>query len=190
MSKVSLFALGGLDEDGKNMYVVEVDNSIFILECGLKYPEKDQLGIEMIIPDFTYLKENEKRIKGVFITHGHDDVMAALPSLLKVIDVPIYTAPLTAILLEKLFKKEKITNYEIHRIKRNGSFKIDNFKIKTFGVTQSIMDGFGIAIETNEGYIVYSSEFIVDYDIKNDAFKCNISEITKLGSEGVLCLMT
>ena len=144
----------------------------------------------MIIPDFTYLKENEKRIKGVFITHGHDDVMAALPSLLKVIDVPIYTAPLTAILLEKLFKKEKITNYEIHRIKRNGSFKIDNFKIKTFGVTQSIMDGFGIAIETNEGYIVYSSEFIVDYDIKNDAFKCNISEITKLGSEGVLCLMT
>ena len=190
MSKVSLFALGGLDEDGKNMYVVEVDNSIFILECGLKYPEKDQLGIEMIIPDFTYLKENEKRIKGVFITHGHDDVMAALPSLLKVIDVPIYTAPLTAILLEKLFKKEKITNYEIHRIKRNGSFKIDNFKIKTFGVTQSIMDVFGIAIETNEGYIVYSSEFIVDYDIKNDAFKCNISEITKLGSEGVLCLMT
>ena len=190
MSKVSLFALGGLDEDGKNMYVVEVDNSIFILECGLKYPEKDQLGIEMIIPDFTYLKENEKRIQGVFITHGHDDVMAALPSLLKVIDVPIYTAPLTAILLEKLFKKEKITNYEIHRIKRNGSFKIDNFKIKTFGVTQSIMDGFGIAIETNEGYIVYSSEFIVDYDIKNDAFKCNISEITKLGSEGVLCLMT
>ena len=190
MSKVSLFALGGLDEDGKNMYVVEVDNSIFILECGLKYPEKDKLGIEMIIPDFTYLKENEKRIKGVFITHGHDDVMAALPSLLKVIDVPIYTAPLTAILLEKLFKKEKITNYEIHRIKRNGSFKIDNFKIKTFGVTQSIMDGFGIAIETNEGYIVYSSEFIVDYDIKNDAFKCNISEITKLGSEGVLCLMT
>ena len=108
MSKVSLFALGGLDEDGKNMYIVEVDNSIFILECGLKYPEKDQLGIEMIIPDFTYLKENEKRIKGVFITHGHDDVMAALPSLLKVIDVPIYTAPLTAILLEKLFKKEKI----------------------------------------------------------------------------------
>ena len=190
MSKVSLFALGGLDEDGKNMYIVEVDNSIFILECGLKYPEKDQLGIEMIIPDFTYLKENEKRIKGVFITHGHDDVMAALPCLLKVIDVPIYTAPLTAILLEKLFKKEKITNYEIHRIKRNGSFKIDNFKIKTFGVTQSIMDGFGIAIETNEGYIVYSSEFIVDYDIKNDAFKCNISEITKLGSEGVLCLMT
>ena len=190
MSKVSLFALGGLDEDGKNMYIVEVDNSIFILECGLKYPEKDQLGIEMIIPDFTYLKENEKRIKGVFITHGHDDVMAALPSLLKVIDVPIYTAPLTAILLEKLFKKEKITNDEIHRIKRNDSFKIDNFKIKTFGVTQSIMDGFGIAIETNEGYIVYSSEFIVDYDIKNDAFKCNISEITKLGSEGVLCLMT
>ncbi|MCI5774277.1 MAG: MBL fold metallo-hydrolase, partial [Erysipelotrichaceae bacterium] len=117
MSKIRIFALGGLDEDGKNMFVVEIDDGIFILECGLKYPQGDQLGVEMIIPDFTYLKENEKRIKGIFITHGHDDVMAALPSLMKVIKAPIYTAPLTAVLLEKRFKKEGIKKYEIHRIK-------------------------------------------------------------------------
>ncbi len=190
MSKVRIFALGGLDEDGKNMFVVEVDDGIFILECGLKYPQGDQLGVEMIIPDFTYLKQNEKRIKGIFITHGHDDVMAALPSLMRVIKAPIYTAPLTAVLLEKRFKKEGIRKYEIHRIKRNSTFKIDNYKIKTFGVTQSIMDGFGVGIWTDEGYIVYTSEYIVDYDIKNDAFRCNLSEITKIGNEGVLALLT
>lgn len=190
MSKVRIFALGGLDEDGKNMFVVEVDDGIFILECGLKYPQGDQLGVEMIIPDFTYLKQNEKRIKGIFITHGHDDVMAALPSLMRVIKAPIYTAPLTAVLLEKRFKKEGIRKYAIHRIKRNSTFKIDNYEIKTFGVTQSIMDGFGVAIWTDEGYIVYTSEYIVDYDIKNEAFRCNLSEITKIGNEGVLALLT
>ena len=190
MSKIRIFALGGLDEDGKNMFVIEIDDGIFILECGLKYPQGDQLGVEMIIPDFTYLKQNEKRIKGIFITHGHDDVMAALPSLMKVIKAPIYTAPLTAVLLEKRFKKEGIKKYEIHRIKRNGSFKIDNYKIKTFGVTQSIMDGFGVGIGTDQGYIVYTSEYIVDYDIKNEAFRCNLSEITKIGNEGVLALLT
>ena len=190
MSKVRIFALGGLDEDGKNMFVIEIDDGIFILECGLKYPQGDQLGVEMIIPDFTYLKQNEKRIKGIFITHGHDDVMAALPSLMRVIKAPIYTAPLTAVLLEKRFKKEGIRKYAIHRIKRNSTFKIDNYEIKTFGVTQSIMDGFGVAIWTDEGYIVYTSEYIVDYDIKNEAFRCNLSEITKIGNEGVLALLT
>ena len=83
MSKVRIFALGGLDEDGKNMYVVQNNDDLFVMECGMKYPETGQLGVEMIIPDFRFLSENKDRIKGVFITHGHDDVMAALPSLLQ-----------------------------------------------------------------------------------------------------------
>ena len=100
MSKVRIFALGGLDEDGKNMYVVQNDEDIFVLECGMKYPESETLGVEMIIPDFKYLIENKEKIKGVFITHGHDDVMAALPNLLSEIpDLPLYMAPLTVLTL-------------------------------------------------------------------------------------------
>ena len=105
MSKVRIFALGGLDEDGKNMYVIENNKDIFVLECGLKYPDGEQFGVSMIIPDFTYLKENEKRIKGIFITHGHEDVMAALPNLLKEIpNVPVYMAPFTALMFERKAK--------------------------------------------------------------------------------------
>ena len=96
MQKVRIMALGGLDEDGKNMYVIEIDEDIFVIEAGIKYPESAQLGVEYIIPDFTYLKENSKRIKGIFITHGHDDVMSALPFLLKEIDLDIYATALTA----------------------------------------------------------------------------------------------
>ena len=91
MQKIRLMALGGLDEDGKNMFVVEIDDAIYIVDAGLKYPnETEQLGIEYIIPDFTYLIENKERVKAIFITHGHDDVMMALPHLLKEIDLPVY----------------------------------------------------------------------------------------------------
>lgn len=190
MSKVRIFALGGLDEDGKNMYVVQNDDDIFVLECGMKYPESEQLGVEMIIPDFKYLVENKDKIKAVFITHGHDDVMAALPNLLNEIpDVPLYMAPLTVLTFERKAKKLGIKNYKIHRIMRDAEFKIGKTKIKTFGTTQSIADGFGVALLTDEGYIIYSSEFIVDYDTKNAAFKMDISKITDMANVGVFALM-
>lgn len=189
MNTVKIFALGGLDEDGKNMYCVEVDDSIFVMEAGLKYPENEQLGIEMIIPDFRYLVENAKRVKAIFISHGHDDVMAALPNLLKLVNVPIYTAPLTAAIIERRLQKENIKNAKIHRIQRNSNFQIDGVNIRTFGVTQSIADGFGIAIETSKGYVVYSSEFIIDYDTQNDAFKTDITQFTELSKKGVLALL-
>lgn len=106
MSKIRIFALGGLDEDGKNMYVVENNEDIFVIECGMKYPNADQLGIEMIIPDFQYLKDHQDKIKAVFITHGHDDVMGALANMLKEIKVPVYMAPLTAKLFDRRAKKK------------------------------------------------------------------------------------
>ncbi|MCR5794362.1 MAG: ribonuclease J [Solobacterium sp.] len=190
MSKVRIFALGGLDEDGKNMYVVENNEDIFIMECGLKYPEGDQLGIEMIIPDFQYLKENRDRIKALFITHGHEDVMAALPNLLKELpSVPVYMAPLTAAVFERRMKKLNMTGIKVHRVQRNAKFKVGKTEVRTFGTTQSIADGFGLAIKTADGYVVYSSEFIVDYDIKNEAFKFDITNITDLGTAGVLALL-
>ena len=106
MDQVRIFALGGLDENGKNMYVVEVNEAIFVIEAGLKFPDTEQLGVEFIIPDFTYLIENKERIKGIFITHGHDDVVAALPYLLKQIKAPVYTGALTANIIHDMLKKE------------------------------------------------------------------------------------
>ncbi|NCB33532.1 MAG: MBL fold metallo-hydrolase, partial [Erysipelotrichia bacterium] len=139
MSKVRIFALGGLDEDGKNMYVVENNDDIYVIECGMKYPEDEQLGIEMVIPDFHYLVENRKRIKGIFITHGHDDVMGSLCNLLKEIpEAPVFTAPLTAKMFERNAKKAGLKDINIHRIRRNSSFKIGKTEIRTFGTTQSI----------------------------------------------------
>ena len=190
MSKIRIFALGGLDEDGKNMYIVENGNDIFAIECGMKYPGADQLGIEMIIPDFEYLKENADRVKGVFITHGHDDVIGALANLLKEVKVPVYMAPLTAKLCERRAKKEGLKDYEIHRVRRNGQFKIGQTEIRTFGTTQSIADGFGVAIRTEDGYVVYTSEFIVDYDTKTDAFKFDMTDIMEIGRRGVLALLS
>ncbi len=190
MSKVRIFALGGLDEDGKNMYVVENNDDIFVIECGMKYPNTDQLGIEMIIPDFQYLKDHEDKIKAVFITHGHDDVMGALANLLKEIKVPVYMAPLTAKLFDRRAKKEGLKDYELHRVRRNGQFKIGSTEIRTFGTTQSIADGFGVAIRTEDGYVVYSSEFIVDYDTKNDAFRFDMTDVMEIGRRGVLALMS
>ena len=106
MNQVRIMALGGLDENGKNMYVVEVGEALFIIEAGLKYPETGHLGVEYIIPDFSYLIENQHRIKGLFITHAHDDVVGALPHLLKQIDVDIYTGNLTADIIEGMLAEE------------------------------------------------------------------------------------
>ncbi|MCR5449402.1 MAG: ribonuclease J [Solobacterium sp.] len=190
MSKVRIFALGGLDEDGKNMFIVENDSDIYAIECGLRYPEADQLGIQKIVPDFQYLSEHADQVKGVFITHGHEDVIGALCNLLKEINLPVYMTPLTARMFERKAKEAGLKDLNIHRIRRNSTFKIGKTEIRTFGTTQSIADGFGVAIRTDDGYVVYTSEFIVDYDIKSEAFRFDLLDVTDLGSKGVLALMT
>ena len=138
--KVRIFALGGLDEDGKNMLCIEVDDQIYIIEAGIKFPDaKESLGIEFIIQDFSYLLENKDRIVGVIITHGHDDVMGALPYLLKQIKVDVYTSPLTAKMIQKTLRKEKITGIKIHPIKRNDHKRINSaFASKSPTVSQII----------------------------------------------------
>jgi len=190
MEKVRLFALGGLDEDGKNLTVIEIDQKIFVIDAGLKYPEDEYLGVEIIIPDFSYLVENKDRIKAIFITHAHDDVMASLPFLLKSIKAPIYTTPLTALVLEDLFKASNVFDFDLRRIQRDGTFKIADTNIMTFGLTHSIADAFGLAIETSLGYIAYVGEFIIDFDNRNKAFACDITQFSDLGKKGVFALLT
>lgn len=189
MDKVRIFALGGLDEDGKNMYVVEVNDAIFIIEAGLKYPDTDQLGVEFIIPDFTYLIENKDRIQGIFITHAHDDVVAALPYLLKQVNIPVYTGALTANIIHETLKKEGVKNVKIHRMKRASKQVIGGVKVRTFPMTHAFPDNFGLAIQTDQGYIVYTGEFIVDYDMLQEEFLCDLNELSDIGKKGVLCLL-
>ena len=191
MQKIRLMALGGLDEDGKNMYLVEIDGDIFIVDCGLKYPsESEQLGIEYIIPDFTYIKNHKDRIKGLFVSHAHDDVMSAVGHLLKEVDMDVYTTSLTAKVLYEDFEKHKIKNKRINIVKRNETFTVAGHKIKTFPVMQSIADGVGFAFNTEYGYIVYTSEFVFDYDFLNTAFSMDVNALSQMGEEGVLCLMS
>lgn len=191
MQKIRLMALGGLDEDGKNMYLVEIDGDIFIVDCGLKYPsETEQLGIEYIIPDFTYLKEHKSRIKAIFISHGHDDVMFAFGHLIGEIDVEVYASALTAKLLYEELDKHHIKNKHINIIKRHDVIKIGNHTIRTFPVMQSIADGVGFAFETEYGSIVYTSEFIFDYDFLNNAFSMDINTLSEIGKNKVLCLLS
>lgn len=118
--KIRIFALGGLDEDGKNLFCVEVDQSIYVIEAGIKFPDnKESLGIEFIIQDFTYLVENKDRVAAIFITHGHDDVMGALPYLLKQVPCDVYTAPLAVKEVQKKIRQEHISGVRVHSVKRN-----------------------------------------------------------------------
>lgn len=189
MDKIRVFALGGLEEDGKNMYIVEKNDSIFIIEAGLKYPSLDQLGVEFIIPDFSYLIEHKNNVKGIFITHAHDDVVAALPYLLKQINVPIYTGALTAGIIKETLRKEGIKEPTIIRVDGSRRINIDGTDIVTFPMTHAFPDNFGIAIDSDQGYIVYTGEFIIDYDTLKTEYHCDINKLSDIGKKGVLCLL-
>lgn len=189
MDQVRIFALGGLDENGKNMYVVEVNQAIFVIEAGLKYPESETLGVDFIIPDFTYLIENKDRVEGIFITHGHDDVMAALPYLLKQVKAPVYTGAFTGNLIYDMLKKEGIRDIKVHKMKRTSRQMIGGVQIRTFAMTHAYPDNFGLAISTDQGYIVYTGEFIIDYDMLQQEYLCDINELSDIGKKGVLALL-
>lgn len=190
MDQVRIFALGGLDENGKNMYIVEVNEAIFVIEAGLKFPDTEQLGVEFIIPDFTYLIENKDRIAGIFITHAHDDVVAALPYLLKQVNAPVYTGALTANIIHDMLKKEGVKNVKIHRIKRSSKQMIKGVRVCTFPMTHAYPDNFGVAIMSSQGAIVYTGEFIVDYDMLSEQYLCDLNELSDIGKKGVLCLLS
>ena len=122
MEKVRLMALGGLDEDGKNMYCVEIGDDIFVVDAGLKYPDNQQLGVEYVIPDYSYLIKNKDRVRAIFITHGHDDVMMAISHILKEADFEVYAAPLTAKIVEDEFPKNSKKRVKV--IRRNAKLNI------------------------------------------------------------------
>ena len=189
--KIKVFALGGLDENGKNLYVVEVNDKIFVLDAGLKYPTEDLLGVDAVIPDFTYLKENVSRVQGIFLSHGHEDHIGALPQLLSLINVPIYGTRLTMALVEDSLSENGLDfkNYKLYKILENNELFFGDIKVTFFKTTHSIPDSVAICIHTTDGVIVYTSDFTFDQSAKG-RYQTNYARISEISKEGVLCLLS
>ena len=187
---VSVYALGGLGEVGKNMYVIENDETIIIIDAGVKFPGIEFPGINYIIPDFTHLKNNRNKIKALFITHGHEDHIGCIPFLLQNVRIPVIYAPRLAAALIKnrldeyrMLEQANIVEYDSDR-----KVKIDKFEVSFFRVTHSIPDSFGIVVDTPEGRIVSSGDFKIDLTpIGKDI---ELTRIAEIGKEGVTLLLS
>lgn len=191
LSNIKIIPLGGARENGKNMYVIEVDDTIFILDCGLSYPEEELFGIDSVIPDFTYLLENQEKIAGVFLSHGHEDSIGGLPYFLQSFDVPVFGSKLT-IELAKLFVKEAKVDADFsqfHIINEDMEIAFNNEVIRFFRVTHSIPDSMGIAVKTDEGNIIYTGNFKFDQTAQGD-YATDYRKIVDLGNESVLALLS
>ena len=191
MSNIKLIALGGVRENGKNLYIAEVDESIFILDVGLKYPENEQLGVDFVIPNMDYLFENKDRIAGVFLTHGHADAIGALPYLLAETKVPVFGSELT-IELAKLFVKgnDTVKKFnDFHVIDEDTEIDFGGTIVSFFKTTHSIPESLGIVLKTSEGNIVYTGDFKFD-QTASQSYATDFARLAEIGREGVLALLS
>jgi len=189
---VSFVALGGQAENGKSMYVFEINERIFVVDTGFKFPEQDKLGVDIIIPNFDYLKENKERISAIIITHGHDDVMQALGYILDEINIPVYAPNLTANLILEMIEHYNKRNrshiqVDLHRVHRNDDVVIDGVLVSFFPLTHSIPGSIGVAFKTSQGRIVYTGESIIDFGAP-EGFRSNLQRMMDIANEGVLAL--
>ena len=191
MSTIKIIPLGGVRENGKNMYAVEVDEDIFVLDCGLMYPETELLGIDVVIPDFSYLEENRNRVTGVFLTHGHEDAIGALPYFLQKFDVPVFGTELTIALAKLFVEKDSQTSTfdDYHIIDENTEIEFGDVIASFFRTTHTIPDSVGIALKTTEGSIVYTGDFKFDQSAK-PMYQSNLSRIADIGKSNVLALLS
>ncbi|UDM32516.1 ribonuclease J [Lentilactobacillus laojiaonis] len=191
-NEIKVIAFGGVRENGKNMYAVEINSEIYILDCGLKYPENELLGIDVVIPDFSYLLENKDRIVGVFLTHGHADALGALPYFLRDINVPVFGSEMTIELAKiGIAGNDALKDYDdFHIIKPSSEIDFGNgIKITFFKTTHSIPGSMGIAIHTSDGIIAYTGDFKFDQTAKKE-YQTDYGQLTQLGTEGVLALLS
>ena len=187
---VSIYALGGLGEVGKNMYCIENEETIIIIDCGVRFPGVEFPGIDYVVPDFTHLKNNRNKVKALFITHGHEDHIGGIPFLVKSLNIPVIYAPrLAAALIRNKFEEMRLTD-KLPLIEYDDStvVKVDLFKVSFFRVTHSIPDSFGVVVDTPEGRIVSTGDFKVDLTpIGPDI---NLTRMAELGREGVNLLLS
>ncbi|MDD4000681.1 MAG: ribonuclease J [Bacilli bacterium] len=191
MSKISFCALGGLGENGKNMYVLEIDDKIFILDAGLKKPSFDLYGIDSVIPNITHLLENKERIQGIFLSHGHDDFIGAVPELLKQINVGVFGTHFTMSLLELALNEANmnISDYRLYRINANKVLKFGNLTVHFFATSHSIPESLGIAIKTEDGALVYAPDFTFVFNT-DPHYQTSFGNIIEIAKDGVLALFS
>ena len=190
MSKIKIFSLGGLNEVGKNMYIVDVDNDIFVFDAGLKYADDRMLGIDYIIPNYDYLKENINRIKGIFVTHGHSQHMGALTDIFK--DLPslkIYGTNFTLDIIRQEFISEGLNTDNLIEIKPHKKIVFGNNSIFPINLTHSVPDNVGYVLNTLDGAIFYTGNFVFDPTMLG-SYATDIGKLGYIGKQGVLCLMS
>lgn len=190
MSKIKIFALGGLNEDGKNMYVVEVDKDIFVFDAGLKYADDKMLGVDYIIPNYDYIKDNIKRVKGVFITHGHDNYMGALCDILKEVpELKIYGTKFTLEIIKDELESDGIKSNNLIEITPHKKIDFGKNSIFPITVTYMIPDAVGYVLYTPDGAIFYTGNFVFDPTMLGP-YKMDIGKLAYVGKQGVLCLLS
>ncbi len=190
MSKIKIFSLGGLNENGKNMYVVDVDNNIFIFDAGLKYATDKMLGVDYILPDYTYIKENRKKIKGIFLTHGHDSNMGAMADILyELPDLPVYATKFTMEVLKEDLSESGVIATKLKEIRPHSKLTFGELVIFPISVTHSIPDAVCYVLYTKDGAIVYTGDFVFDPTMMG-AYKTDIGKLAYVGKQGVLCLLS
>ena len=186
---LKIIPLGGLGEIGKNITAFEYDNEIIVIDCGVSFPDEEMYGVDLVIPDITYLKNNAEKVKGIFLTHGHEDHIGSLPYILKQLNVPIYGTKLTLGIVENKLKEHGIfSSCELHNVNAGEIIELQNLKVEFIRVTHSIADSCAIAIHTPIGVILHTGDFKIDYT-PIDRLVMDLERISNLGREGILLLM-
>ncbi len=187
--KIKIIPLGGLNEIGKNLTVIEYKNDIVVIDCGLKFPDEEMLGIDVVIPDIGYLEKNVERVKGIFLTHGHEDHIGALPYILKQMNVPVYGTKLTlGILQTKLKEHNLLSVVDLICVKPRDIIKLENVSVEFIRTSHSIADAVAIAVHTPIGAVLHTGDFKIDYT-PIDSCVADLGRFAELGKKGVVAML-
>lgn len=188
--KIRIIPLGGVGEIAKNMYIVEVDEEMFMLDAGLMFPEDEMLGVDVVIPDIQYVIENKDKLKGIFLSHGHEDSIGAVSYILEKLDAPVYGSRLTIALVKDHMKARKINKkVRYYTVNKDSVMRFKNVNVTFFNTTHSIPDSLGVCIHTSYGAIVYTGEFKFDQSLQG-AYAPDIAKMTEIGQNGVFALIS
>ena len=189
MSKIRIFSLGGLNETGKNMYVVDVDDNIFVFDAGLKYATDKMLGVDYILPDYSYIKNNKNKVKGIFLTHGHDSNMGAMADILyDMPDLAVYATKFTMEILKEDLQESGVVATNLKEIRPHSKLNFGDLVVFPISVTHSIPDAVCFVLYTKDGAIVYTGDFVFDSTMMGN-YKTDIGKLAYVGKQGVLCLL-